>query len=106
MELLNSILPTFNALTLVVFVGLLLAAAAPMLRRYTKIKRAHIKVPVLLRRDIVLFGALALYFGSVLPVLLLHIEGLAREWWWVMPRAIIVLSAMAYWVWVEWHLED
>jgi hypothetical protein len=105
-ELLNSLLPAFNTLSLVLFVVLAAAAGLRMANRFWRIKRARLGLPILLKRDIVLFGALALYFGSVLVVLALGIQGLAQQWWWVMPRGIMVLAAMLYWVKVEYHLED
>jgi hypothetical protein len=102
MDLLN----VFNILSLIVFVGLGLLAGARMIWRLGNFMFFGYPVPVLLKRDIVLFSSLFLYFGSVLVILLIGAPNLGREPLWVIPRGLMVLSAMAYWVWVEYHLED
>lgn len=100
------VLNVFNILSLVVFVALGFLAARKMEQRRRSFRKYKIPVPILLKRDIALFGSLGMYFGSILIVLVLGIINLGREPLWVIPRGLIVLGAMAYWVWVEYHLED
>jgi len=106
MEFLNALLPAFNILSIIVFVGLAALAAVRMIWRWGNFIFYGLPVPVLLKRDIVLFSALGLYFGSILIALAFGWSGLGTEWWWVMPRGIMVLAAMAYWVKIEYALED
>jgi len=74
--------------------------------RFGNFKFLGVPVPVLLKRDIVFFGAIVAYIGSGLLALLVSASGLAHEWWWIVPRSFGFLASMAYWVWVEYHLED
>lgn len=109
-EILNDLLPLFNIFSLITFVSLAALAGSRMTYRLSRFMKFSQPVPILLKRDIVLFGALTIYFGSVLIVLGLQalgveISSLGDKWWWVMPRGLMVLSAMAYWVWVEYNLE-
>lgn len=102
MDLLN----VFNILSLIIFVVLGTLAAFRMIWRFGNFIFYKVPVPVLLKRDIVLFSALSTYFGTILISYALGWTGLSKEPLWVIPRGIMVLAAMAYWVWVEYHLED
>lgn len=102
----TDLLSIFNVLSLIIFVTLASLAAFRMIWRFGNFVFFKVPVPVLLKRDIVFFGSLSLYFGSILVALVLGFTNLGKEPLWVIPRGIAVLAAMAYWVWVEYHLED
>lgn len=101
-----SFLEIFNILSLIIFVGLGTLAAIRMVWRFKNFIQYGIPVPVLLKRDIILFITFCTYFGTALIALLIGAQGLSKEPLWVIPRGVMVLLAMAYWVWVEYHLED
>ena len=95
----------FNLLALTIFVVLVILAFSRMFYRLAQFLRRGINVPILLRRDLFLFGAFGLYFGGILILSRLMNHNLASEPLWQVPMTFIVLGAMAYWVWVEFRLE-
>ncbi len=100
------LLALFNILSLVVFVGLGLLAVFRMVWRLGNFIFYKLPVPVILKRDVFLFLSWFGYFGTILLALLSGWTNLSHEPLWLVPRGIVVLSAMAYWVWVEYHLDD
>lgn len=100
------LLNLFNLTSLILFVILVTLAAFRMGYRLYEFTKYGFPIPSLLKRDILVFSALGTYFGTALIALLLGIQGLGREWLWVVPRGVMVLASMIYWVWVEYHLED
>jgi len=102
----DNLLALFNIASLITFVVLTTLGTLSMARRIIAFRHYGIPIPALLKRGMVLFGAFEIYFGSVLVALVTNATGLGHEVLWIVPRGLMVLGAMAYWVWIEYHLES
>jgi hypothetical protein len=102
----DDVLGLFNLGSLGLFVVLAALAGARMAWRLWAFLSTSTSVPVLLRRDLVLLTSFAVYLGTALLALVLEWTNLRTEPLWVVPRAVLVLGAMGYWVWVEYRLDD
>lgn len=98
-------LALFNIGSLLLFVVLAVLVSARMLWRLLSFILTETPVPILLKRDVLLFVALVIFFGLGLIALAFRWDGLRDNFFWVIPRTVFVLVAMAYWVWVEYHLD-
>lgn len=98
-------LGVFNTIALGAFLVLVLLAGGRMAWRLGLFLLTGTKVPVLLKRDIFLYGTFALYFGFALAFRLAGIV-VSKNPFWVIPSTVIALAAMGYWVWVEYHLDQ
>ena len=96
----------FNAFSLVTFIVLMSVGFVRMFYRLGAFIFTGTPVPRLLKRDLALFGSLALVFG--LNVIFNRVLGIniGREPLWAILSSVGVLGALAYWVWVEFRLED
>lgn len=99
-------LSIFNMTMFVSFVVLVTLGGLRMSYRFMRFFSVGYPVPTLLKRDVLLFIALGTFFGTALIATLLGIQGLGKEPLWVVPRSLFVIISMAYWVWIEYHLED
>lgn len=99
-------LAIFSAISLAIFVGLVLIAFTRMFWRLGQFIFLGVAVPSLLKRDLLLFGSFFIVFG--IGSFLRRILGLAltQEPVWIVPTTLFALGATAYWVWVEFHLES
>jgi len=98
-----------NAVGLGVFVLLLAAAAGRLAVRYATYRLEGVRVGVILRRDVILLGALALVFGSVILIRALgwsdfvasHSEVRLA---YIVASDIVALGALGYWTWAEYFV--
>ncbi len=97
-------LKVFTTTALVLFVILMGLALSRMVWRLIIFKRNDAAPPYLLKRDVVLFGVFALYFGCVLVFRLMGFS-ITQNPFWIIPSTTFGLAAMAYWVWVEFHID-
>ncbi len=95
----------YTTLSLLIFLVLMVLALSRMIWRLVQFRRADQTTPYLLKRDVVLFGVFSLYLGLVLVFRLAGLV-LTQNPFWVVPSTLIGLLALAYWVWVEFHLDD
>lgn len=94
-------LAVFNTVALAVFLVEVVVAFARMFWRLGMFLFTGVKVPLLLKRDIFLFAAFAVYFGAIFVIRILDIPARNNPTW-VVPTTILVLAAMGYWAKVEW----
>jgi hypothetical protein len=91
-----------NAVALLIFVVLVTSCLFGMIRRAILYQRAENRLPVVLRRDIALFGALAV---AVLELLAIRAFGIEFLPWtrlvFVLQWDALLLTGLAYWVKVE-----
>jgi CDP-diglyceride synthetase len=95
-------LALINALALLVFVVLVTACLFGMIRRVILYQRARQRLPVVLRRDLALFGALAVAVLELLAVRAFDIQFI--EWTrlaFTLQWDALILGGLAYWVKVE-----
>lgn len=62
-------------------------------------------VPLLLKRDLALFGPL---FIVMALILFFRVEGISlqRNPYWVISSGAVVIAGLAYWVWIEYFRID
>lgn len=98
-------LPIFNIVGIGLFVLAVMLGLTRMLKRLIELRVAGMKIPRLLKRDILLFSAFAIIFG--IGSFLRRIVGstLTTEPIWIVPVTIFALIAIFYWVRVEYTLE-
>jgi hypothetical protein len=102
MDSLAGVFAFINALALLIFVVLVTACLFGMIRRAILYRRAEKPLPVVLRRDIALFGGLAVAVLELLAVRAFGIQFL--EWTrlvFVIQWDALLLGGLAYWVKVE-----
>lgn len=100
----QSVQEALNVVALLIFVTLLGAGLFGLLRRLRLYFIAQESVPILMRRDIVLLGALALIGLESMGLRALGVALQENSWERVVYSAqqdFILLSAVFYWVWVE-----
>ncbi len=94
----------FSTISLALFVILMTAALLRMIWRLLAFRQSGLGPPYLLKRDVVLFGCFAVYLGCVLVFRLAGMT-ITQNPYWVVPSTTVGLGAIAYWVWVEYHLD-
>jgi hypothetical protein len=97
-------LRVFQTLALVLFAILMIIAFLRMSWRLSLFRTARERTPLLLKRDILLFGTFALYFGFVLVFRVMGLT-ITQNPFWVVPSTLLGLAALSYWVWVEFHID-
>lgn len=95
----------FTTIALVLLTVLVALALTRMFWRWYRFHAAGLPSPLLLKRDIVLFGTFAVYFGLVLVFRLLGFV-LTQNPFWVIPTTLAGLGAIAYWVYVEFRIDE
>lgn len=98
------ILDTLNVIILSIFVVLVILGFARMISRYIRYKKEGLKVPFLLKRDLLLFFGLGLPFLGSLIFRALNVT-VREEWWyplWVLLSASVGLFGVAYFVYIEY----
>lgn len=100
-------LDALNALTLFSGVLCFLLIVVKLVKRTRKY--AHLrgwnKVPVLLWRDSLLFGAFFIIFGGVVISRVYSLNPKDNPFW-VVPTDILGLSAIVFWVYVEYFVVE
>ena len=100
------ILSLFNWASFIVFIISAVLIAAKLSTRFLRFRRYHMRVPTLLKRDLILFWSIVIYLETTLLALITGVQGLGREPIWVIPRSLLLISAFVYWAIVEYKLED
>lgn len=89
-------------MTYLVLSGVILAV---LISRYNLYRRAKERIPVLLKRDIVLFGAIVILFGESLLIRSMNITIFIADDWprlvFILQQNIIGIGALVYWAKVE-----
>lgn len=96
------ILDTISLIYFIAFVVLLGLGFARMFYRLGLYLFARKKVPLLLRRDLALFGTWSIVFALILLFRGLGIQGLNRNPVWVIGSGAVALSGLVYWVYIEY----
>lgn len=99
----QQILSLINYGAVIVFVVLVLLGFFRILYRYFQYKRAGMKIPALLPRDLFLFGGLAVPFVGFLFFRAAGIIAV-QEWWypiWLIFSDTFAILGTGYWVWYE-----
>lgn len=99
-------LTLFNLISLLLFVLAVFLGLARMVVRLIMLLSYGQRIPRLLKRDLLLFGAFSLVFGVGGFVARVMGIPLSREPAWILPTTAIALFAIFYWVRVEYSLED
>lgn len=101
----GALLPILNLTALFLLVALLGAGIYGMVRRFVLFRRAQKNIPSILRRDLMLFGALALVGLESLGLRALGVDLTEADpfvrFLFVAHWDAILLAAFAYWVKVE-----
>jgi hypothetical protein len=99
-----------NAVTLLVFTALLGSGLFGILRRVILYKRAKVRVPVIMRRDIALLGSLAVIGLESMMLRALNVDLSANptlRFFFVAHWDLILVLGLGYWVKVElWDVDD
>lgn len=66
-------------------------------------RRAKVKLPVLLRRDLYLFLSISLYIISLLALRASGFTNLSSHIEWILFSNTLLLGPFSYWAWVEWN---
>lgn len=90
-----------SLLEFVIFLILGLLAFARMFVRLGLFLANDDKIPLLLKRDLALFGPL---FIVMALILFFRVEGISlqRNPYWVLSSGAAVIAGLAYWVWIEY----
>ena len=99
-----------NAVTLLVFTALLGSGLFGILRRVILYKRAKVRVPVIMRRDIALLGSLAVIGLESMMLRALNVnltDNAPLRFFFVAHWDLILVIGLGYWVKVElWDVDD
>jgi hypothetical protein len=99
-----------NAVTLLLFTALLGSGLFGILRRVILYKRAKVRVPVIMRRDIALLGSLALIGLESMLLRALNVDLQANpplRLAFVAHWDIVLVLGLGYWVKIElWDVDD
>lgn len=102
----QTLIEAISVISLLTFSTLIILAFARMFYRLGRYIFLHEKVPVLLKRDLVLFGVLGAYEFIILIFRIGGVSDLGSHPVWVLSTAIALNSAIAFWVWVEYFKID
>jgi len=103
-ELVVGVLAVLNVASLAAFMGLLGAGLYGMIGRFRLYMQAREPIPILLKRDLILVGSLALIGAEALGIRALGID-LSEPTWlrvaFILQQDVLLLGALAYYVKVE-----
>jgi energy-coupling factor transporter transmembrane protein EcfT len=99
-----SLLELFNVISFIVFTVLLIAVFIRMFYRLGGYLFNREKVPLLLKRDVLLFGVLAVILGLILMLRVFGDDGLLLRTSpvWMVASGLAANLAMGYWAYVEY----
>ena len=102
----EGVLSVVNVVAAVLFIGLCVAIALRLVWRVAQFWRWHRPVPLLLKRDSVLFGAITIVFGIAMAARLFGIDGLRTNLIYVVFVDALIIGALGLWCWIEYRVID
>lgn len=99
-------LEIFNLVVSILFTGLVGLAFLRMFYRLGRFLFSSTPVPLLLKRDLILFGILGSYTGASLILRAEALNWIREEPLWVVPSSLALLASIGFWTYVEFFRLD
>jgi hypothetical protein len=92
-----------NFVSATVFVVATIAIVRRLVQRVQLFYQAQEEVPILLKRDLGLFGGVLGFIGLALAARVIGIDGLRDNTLWLTITSLLIDVPLVYWVWVEYR---